>query len=297
MGPALRLPLCGLILGAPFAAFAGCEAPRKLEQVAADDFRAGLSRWRLEAEDARAVVTAQGAVLDIATPAGLSLWWRAPLSGDYAIRFTAVALPAPASAGPHAGRLSDLNMFWNALEADGSAPGARSGKFADDDTLPTYYAGFGANGNTTTRLRLDDGGQRHLLAGFADAASAEPGEQPMTRDTRLRLARLRGDVPADKPLVLSEFGADAKAGFNDPQLRRKFSEDFQADHDRATLAMAAKVPTLRGLSPWVLKDFRSPRREHPVFQNGWNRKGLISETGRRKLAFYLLADHYQALPH
>ncbi len=185
MGPALRLPLCGLILAAPLAAFAWCEAPRQLRQVAADDFRTGLARWRLEAEDARAIVTAQGGVLDIATPAGLSLWWREPLSGDYAIRFTAVALPAPASAGEHAGRLSDLNMFWNALEADGSEPYPRSGKFAGYDTLPTYYAGFGANANTTTRLRHYTGSERRLLAGFADGAIAEPHEQPMTPQTRL----------------------------------------------------------------------------------------------------------------
>ncbi len=106
--------------------------------------------------------------------------------------------------------------------------------------------------------------------------------------------RLRWDVPADKPLLFSEFGADAFAGFHDPTLRPKFSEDYQADYYRATLAMAAKVPTLRGMSPWVLKDFRSPRREHPIYQNGWNRKGLISETGQRKLAFDVLAEHYQA---
>lgn len=113
-------------------------------------------------------------------------------------------------------------------------------------------------------------------------------------DTLDAVARLRWDLPADKPLLFSEFGADAQAGFRDPTLRRKFSEDYQADYYRATLAMAAKVPTLRGLSPWILKDFRSPRREHPVFQNGWNRKGLISETGRRKLAFDVLAEHYKA---
>ncbi|MBI3348634.1 MAG: hypothetical protein HY020_15680 [Burkholderiales bacterium] len=179
-----------MILSLPLLAAAHwCEAPRNLEPVAVDDFRAGLARWRLEAEDERTVVTAAGGVLDIATPAGLSLWWREPLAGDYAIRFTAVALPAPASAGPHAGRISDLNVFWNALEADGSEPYPRSGKFAGYDTLPTYYVGFGANANTTTRLRLYDGRQRRLLAGFADAASAEPGEQPMTRDTRLRLAQ------------------------------------------------------------------------------------------------------------
>ena len=115
-------------------------------------------------------------------------------------------------------------------------------------------------------------------------------------DTLEGVARLHWDVPATKPLLFSEFGADAQAGFRDPTLRRKFSEDYQADYYRATLAMAAQVPTLRGLSPWVLKDFRSPRREHPVFQKGWNRKGLISETGQRKLAFDVLANHYGSLP-
>ncbi|MDR7297935.1 beta-glucuronidase [Pelomonas aquatica] len=113
-------------------------------------------------------------------------------------------------------------------------------------------------------------------------------------DTLEAVGKLRWEVPADKPLLFSEFGADAQVGFRDATLRRKFSEDYQADYYRATLAMAAKVPTLRGLSPWVLKDFRSPRREHPVFQNGWNRKGLISETGQRKLAFEVVAEHYKA---
>ena len=186
----VRLPLRGLTalaLALPLAAAAAdwCPAPRQLQVTAGDDFRNGLQRWRLEAEDERAVVTAQGGVLDIATPAGLSLWWRTPLAGDYAIRFTALALPAPASAGTHAGRLSDLNMFWNALEADGSEPYPRSGKFAGYDTLPTYYVGFGANANATTRLRLYDGARRHLINGFAEAGIAEPHELPMTPQTRL----------------------------------------------------------------------------------------------------------------
>ncbi|MGM9485513.1 glycoside hydrolase family 2 protein [Roseateles sp. NT4] len=111
-----------------------------------------------------------------------------------------------------------------------------------------------------------------------------------------RLADLPASVwhlPADKPLVFSEFGADAKAGFSDTRpAPRKFSEDFQAEYYRQTLAMADKLPTLRGLSPWILKDFRSPRRQNPDFQQGWNRKGLISETGQRKQAFGVLADDY-----
>ncbi len=112
-----------------------------------------------------------------------------------------------------------------------------------------------------------------------------------TADRLSDLPATRWNVPTDKPLVFSEFGADALAGFHKPQ---KFSEDYQADYYRATLAMADKLPTLRGMSPWILKDFRSPRRQNPDFQMGWNRKGLISETGVRKMAFYVLSDYYQA---
>jgi len=114
-------------------------------------------------------------------------------------------------------------------------------------------------------------------------------------DDRLEdLATLQWQLPTDKPLLLSEFGADALAGFHDRSATpRKFSEEFQAAYYRATLAMAERLPQLRGMSPWVLKDFRSPRREHPVFQNGWNRKGLIAETGQHKLAFDVLAKHYR----
>jgi len=97
----------------------------------------------------------------------------------------------------------------------------------------------------------------------------------------------------DKPLVFSEFGADALAGFSDPALMRKFSEDFQKKYYEKTLAMARKIPTLRGMSPWILKDFRSPRRQHPIYQQGWNRKGLVSPTGRRKPAFFVLQGFYQ----
>ncbi|OYU32419.1 MAG: beta-glucuronidase [Comamonadaceae bacterium PBBC2] len=115
-------------------------------------------------------------------------------------------------------------------------------------------------------------------------------------DTLKDLAGLRWDLPTDKPLIASEFGADALAGHHDASgTPRKWSEEFQADYYRATLAMLETIPNLRGLSPWVLKDFRSPRREHPVFQNGWNRKGLLSETGQRKLAFDVLARHYREL--
>ncbi len=111
-------------------------------------------------------------------------------------------------------------------------------------------------------------------------------------DTLDAVATIRWQ-PTAKPLVFSEFGADALAGFKDPVLERKFSEDFQARYYVQTLAMAANAPSLRGLSPWILKDFRAPRRQHPVYQQGWNRKGLVSPTGRRKAAFKVLAEDYR----
>ena len=102
--------------------------------------------------------------------------------------------------------------------------------------------------------------------------------------------------PVRKPLIFSEFGADAQAGYHDDAASpHKFSEEFQAEYYRRTLAMMRKVPFARGLSPWLLKDFRSPRRQHPVFQQGWNRKGLISPTGQRKQAFDVLAEEYRKL--
>ena len=115
-----------------------------------------------------------------------------------------------------------------------------------------------------------------------------------TSDKLADVPNITWRVPADKPLVFSELGADAKAGFHDPVTMRKESEEYQAEYLRQTLKMADKVPTLTGMSPWVLKDFRSPRRQHPVFEAGWNRKGMISETGQHKQAFAVLADYYYA---
>jgi beta-glucuronidase len=109
------------------------------------------------------------------------------------------------------------------------------------------------------------------------------------------LASFSFRVPANKPLIFSEFGADAKAGFHDSRgMPEKFSEEYQAEFYRKTLGMVDRIPTLRGMSPWILKDFRSPRRQNPEFQQGWNRKGLISETGQRKQAFGVLAGYYQS---
>jgi beta-glucuronidase len=106
------------------------------------------------------------------------------------------------------------------------------------------------------------------------------------------LANIEWDVPQDKPLLFSEFGAGAKAGRHDTGEPVKFSEEYQAAYYRATLGMVERIPNLAGMSPWILKDFRSPRRQRPGIQDGWNRKGLVSEIGERKAAFAVLAEWY-----
>ena len=130
------------------------------------------------------------------------------------------------------------------------------------------------------------------LAAKVDVVAINTYNGWYTDDKLADVPNISWRVPADKPLIFSELGADAKAGFHDPVNMRKESEEYQAEYLRQTLKMADKVPTLVGMSPWVLKDFRSPRRQHPVFEQGWNRKGLISETGDHKQGFAVLADYY-----
>lgn len=106
-------------------------------------------------------------------------------------------------------------------------------------------------------------------------------------------AKVKWVVPSDKPVLISEFGADALQGHHGERTAR-FTEEFQADLYRKTLPMLEKIPQLRGLTPWILCDFRSPRRVLPQVQDGWNRKGLIGENGVRKQAFYILQDFYKS---
>jgi len=100
-------------------------------------------------------------------------------------------------------------------------------------------------------------------------------------------------ITQDKPVMISEFGADAKAGYHADKLTR-FSEEYQEDLYVQTLKMLSKIEQLQGLSPWILKDFRSPRRQLPGLQDGWNRKGLYSDKGEKKKAFYILKAFYDA---
>jgi len=103
---------------------------------------------------------------------------------------------------------------------------------------------------------------------------------------------MRWKISYDKPVIISEFGADAPAGrHGDAQTR--WSEEYQANLFTRQLEMVQKIPNFVGLSPWVLVDFHSPRRPIPGIQDYYNRKGLISNHGQRKQAFYVLQKYYK----
>lgn len=99
--------------------------------------------------------------------------------------------------------------------------------------------------------------------------------------------------PFGKPLLITEFGAEARHGNHGAaDVASEWNEEFQAEFYRRQLRMLRKIPFLRGTAPWVMMDFRSPVRMHP-YQNGFNRKGLLSERGEPKLAWQVIRDYYK----
>lgn len=102
------------------------------------------------------------------------------------------------------------------------------------------------------------------------------------------------DVARGQPLIVSEFGGEAIYGkTGDADTASSWSEDYQAQLYRDNIEMFKHIPNLRGTAPWILFDFRSPFRLHPTYQEGWNRKGLVSDQGYRKKAWYIMKNYYQ----
>jgi beta-glucuronidase len=107
-------------------------------------------------------------------------------------------------------------------------------------------------------------------------------------------SEMRWHSSHNKPIIMSEFGAGALQGkFGDEQER--FTEEYQALVYRKNIEMFENISQLRGVTPWILKDFRSPRRPLPTIQDFWNRKGLISDRGLKKKAWFILEAWYRDL--
>ena len=100
------------------------------------------------------------------------------------------------------------------------------------------------------------------------------------------------DIKFNKPVVITEFGGGALAGFHADD-DTMWSEEYQELIYINQLKMMDKIDGLRGITPWILVDFKSPRRQNPVYQQFWNRKGLISNTGVKKKAYFIVQEYYR----
>ena len=106
-----------------------------------------------------------------------------------------------------------------------------------------------------------------------------------------KLPELMRNSDPDKPVIITEFGADALRG-NRGDAGTKGTEEYQALVYEKQMETLLKIPYIRGTSPWLLFDFRSPRRTSSV-QKYYNRKGLMDETRTyRKPAFFVLRRYY-----
>ena len=169
------------------------ETPAGPVILASDDFKQGLSKWKVEQQDAAGTVVARDGVLDIVQPSGATIWFKQKFTGNYEIRFTAIPIPVTFPGTRFVDRISDLNVFWNATVPGAAAnpdPTAATydAALASYNPLYLYYVGFGANSNTTTRLRRNDGtAARPQITGYATASSrtADDKAGDMTPETSL----------------------------------------------------------------------------------------------------------------
>jgi beta-glucuronidase len=96
----------------------------------------------------------------------------------------------------------------------------------------------------------------------------------------------------NKPLIMSEFGGDALFGYHGDSNTR-WTEEYQENLYVHQVNMLKRIAFLRGTTPWILMDFRSPRRTLPRMEDYFNRKGLVSSRGEKKKAFFVLQDFYR----
>lgn len=108
-----------------------------------------------------------------------------------------------------------------------------------------------------------------------------------------KIDRVSWKIPYGKPIIVSKYGGECIAGYRSPD-KKIWSEEYQAElYAKSAKMFDERLPGLAGTTPWLLKDYRSPRRVMPNMQDGYNRKGLVSEHGQKKQAFYVMQQWYK----
>lgn len=109
-----------------------------------------------------------------------------------------------------------------------------------------------------------------------------------------KLPALFENSAPEKPVVITEFGADARYGHHGP-VEDKGTEECQAEIYRRQVRTIRRIDYIKGMTPWILYDFRCPRRTS-MLQDYYNRKGLLTPDKKcRKMAFFVLQSFYKEL--
>ena len=103
--------------------------------------------------------------------------------------------------------------------------------------------------------------------------------------------KMKFDISYNKPIIISGLGVEAKFGYHGT-LSQIWTEEFQDNYYNNYFEFLETIEGLVGVSPYMLKDFRSPKGVLNSIHNFYNRKGLVSDKGEKKKAFYTLRNWY-----
>lgn len=95
----------------------------------------------------------------------------------------------------------------------------------------------------------------------------------------------------DRPLILTEYGADAISGMHSlvPEM---FSEEFQCEYLKAMNSILDKFDFIIGEHPWCFADFDT--QQGPM-RAGGNHKGVFNRDRSPKMAAFYLRDRWQMI--
>ncbi len=106
-------------------------------------------------------------------------------------------------------------------------------------------------------------------------------------------ARRKENGWEDKPVVMSEFGAGALAGFHSHFDTVKWSEEYQRDLIEYTLELFHKTPYMRGTYIWQFANIRTSPSTDLNRVRYFNNKGIVDEYRNPKAAYFKIRELYK----
>jgi Domain of unknown function (DUF6250) len=134
-------------------------------KLIADDNFSSIKNWIVE-KDPESNVIFQNNKLELYSPKGTTVWYKKKLDAPVMVEYYVEMI----SKGGEYDNITDLNCFFMAHDPHNKddifakTENRKMSTLKSYSNLPMYYVGYGANGNTTTRLRrLHGDGKRPML--------------------------------------------------------------------------------------------------------------------------------------